>query len=236
MRIKPLPALFSLTLAASAQATVLTFDNGDNSTPTLCSFEISGGGPLQNCSNGTRISQSYGDQAGLLDVRYDTPRATAGVDRDWGLHWWDFGYNNLTGVLWAGTDDSNSLARIDLATLQAGRGVRLNGFDLGAYPNTTRGTTVEVRDLLTDDLLWSDTGNVGVSTAGDNVATAFAPSVYSVNGLRIEWRDSAFNVGIDNLDFTLDPPAVNGVPEPAAAFWWVGLAAAGVSWRRRRAA
>ena len=232
--LKPALALCALTLAIPAHATLLTFDNGNLTTPDLCTSASDGTGPLLGCGSGSRFSQGYGDQPGVLDVRYDTPRVTPAQDMDWGLYWWAASYNNLFGVLWAGTGDDDSLGRIDLAPLQAGLGVRLNGFDLGAYPNTTRTTTVEVRDLLTDDLLWSYGGAVGLSTPGENVATSFSPAVFSTHGLRIEWRDSAFNVGIDNIDFSLQSADVQGVPEPAAAVLWVGLAAAGARWRRRR--
>ena len=227
--------LVSLALTAavaSAQATVLTFDNGDRTAPQLCSNEVPGTGPLQRCGNGSPFSQAYGDVPGLLDVRYDTPRVSPDIPLDRSLQWWGADYNDLFGVLWATFNDSDSEARIDLVPLQPGRGVRLNGFDLGAWPNRTLPTTAEVRDLLTDQLLWSFEGSVG--DGGRH--RSFSPDVYSAGGLRISWRDSAFNVGIDNIDFTLDRPTVNGVPEPAGAAAWVALAAAGAGWRRRRRA
>jgi MYXO-CTERM domain-containing protein len=83
-------------------------------------------------------------------------------------------------------------------------------------------------------LLWTFSGDVGDLPL--NQHESFAPNVFSANGLRLQWRDSAFNVGLDNLDFSLERTVVNGVPEPEGALWWVGLAALGATWQRRRKA
>lgn len=218
----------ALLTTAPLHATVLTFDNGNTTTPTLCTADVGGTGPLTACSAGSSLSQSYGDQAGRIDVRYAMPR----VATPRSLLWWSTGYDDLFGVLWAIGDDSNSAARIDLVPLAAGEGVRLNGFDLGAFANATVPTTVEVRDLLTDALLWTFSGDIGDLPA--NQHESFAPDVFSANGLRLLWRDSAFNVGLDNLDFSLERAVVNDVPEPAGAVWWVAAAALAATWRRRR--
>ncbi len=218
----------ALLAAGPLHATVLTFDNGDNTTPTLCSADIAGNGPLTTCNAGSSFSQSYGDQAGRIDVRYAAPRSTTPRT----LLWWSSGYDDLFGVLWASGGDADSLARIDLAPLAAGEGVRLNGFDLGSFSSLTLPTTVEVRDLLTDALLWTFSGDIGDQAL--NQHESFAPNVFSANGLRLQWRDSAFNVGLDNLDFSLERAVANDVPEPEGALWWVALAALGASWHRRR--
>ena len=73
----------SLALLATGplHATVLTFDNGNTTTPTLCTADIGGNGPLTACNAGSSFSQSYGDQAGRIDVRYATPRAATSCTR-----------------------------------------------------------------------------------------------------------------------------------------------------------
>lgn len=232
MRPTPSRATCALSLAllftTPVHATVLTFDNGNTTTPTLCTADIGGTGPLTACSAGSSFSQSYGDQAGRIDVRYAMPR----VATPRSLLWWSTGYDDLFGVLWAVGSDNDSAARIDLVPLAAGEGVRLNGFDLGAFANGTVPTTVEVRDLLTDALLWTFSGDIGDLPL--NQHESFAPNVFSANGLRLQWRDSALNVGLDNLDFSLERAVVNGVPEPDGALWWVAAAAFAARWRQRR--
>ena len=68
--------------------------------------------------------------------------------------------------------------------------------------------------------------NAGVLVAASNSALG------SSLGIAIEWRDSAFNVGVDNIDFTVGPAAV---PEPStgALLLMGGLALIG-RWSRRR--
>ena len=121
-----------------------------------------------------------------------------------------------------------SQATIDLRPL-AGDSVELQGFDLGAYPDASRGTTVTVRDLVTDAVLFSFNGNVGTLPA--NQATHFTlAGVSSANGLRIQWQDSAYNVGIDNINFS-----VGAVPEPGTwAMLAAGLLGLGAVARRRK--
>lgn len=220
--------LSALALAAlasfgtSAQAYVLDFGNGPNA-PALCTSAADGSGPLITCGNGSNFSQSYGDVAGVVDVIYNAPRINATQT----LQWWSTSYNDLYGVLWATGGDANSLARIDLVPT-AGQFVTLNSFELGAWVNTTRATNIAISDLATGALLFSFTGDVGSATAG---ATLFTPNAVSTGGLRIEWRDSAFNVGIDNVSFDVSP-----IPETGTwALMAAGLAVVGAAARRRKA-
>mgnify|MGYP000879189515 CR=1 FL=1 len=209
---------------APAQALTLDFGNGPLA-PEICTNTGTGLGPLVGCTSGTYISQGYGDVAGVLDVVYDAPR----ISGDHSLRWWAEDYNNLYGVLWAEGGDANSQAVIDLHPLD-GNTVTLHGFDLGAYANTSRGTTLTVRDLASNALLFSHAGAVGSLPA--NLATHFTLSgVSSAHGLRIQWQDNAYNVGIDNISFS-----VGAVPEPGTwAMLAAGLLALGWLARRRRA-
>jgi len=220
------PAWLGLVLAASlapAHALTLDFGNGP-AAPTICSAAGNGQGALVGCTDSNYISQSYGDVAGVLDVVYHAPRIVG----DRGLRWWASDYNGLFGVVWADGGDGNSQATIDLRPL-AGDSVALQGFDLGAYPDASRGTMVTVRDLVTDAVLFSFNGNVGTLPA--NQATHFTlAGVSSANGLRIQWQDSAYNVGIDNINFS-----VGAVPEPGTwAMLAAGLLGLGAVARRRK--
>ncbi|OYU98102.1 MAG: PEP-CTERM sorting domain-containing protein [Burkholderiales bacterium PBB5] len=209
-------------LLAMPAAQAITLDFGQQSpAPTICTAVASGLGPLVSCGDGSYLSQTYGDLAGVVDVTYSAPRLSGES-----LHWWSTDYNTLYGVAWAGGGDANSLGRIELKPVVSGEVVTLQSFDLGAWPNSARGSTVTVYAIGGGTALFSWSGTVGQS---GNLPTHFTPGVSSATGLWIEWRDSAYNVGIDNIHYT-----VGAVPEPAA---WLSLAAGLVGlagWARRR--
>lgn len=187
-----------LVACSAAQAGVIDF----NQPSVACTAAVDGSGPTGSCGNYSYIAQSYGDVAGVLDVQYSAPRLTDPHS----LRWWDSNYNNLSGVAWADSSDGDSKARIDLVPLN-GQAVTLTHFDIGAYANTTRNTTLTV-SAIGGPVLYTYSGNVGVLPA--NVASSFDGSWSSATGIRIEWQDSAYNNGIDNITYQMTP-----VPEPA---------------------
>jgi hypothetical protein len=214
--------LFPLCLVGSTQAATLDFGTGP-SAPSLCSSSLDGSGPLTECTVVNYVSQSYGDVAGAVDVSYSN-NDPAVVDRS--LRWWDTNYNNLYGVLWADGGDSNSFARVEIKALVPGESVSLTGLDLGAWSNATRNTVLNVYAIGGAVLLFSYAGPVG---DGATAATHFTPNVAAVGGLWIEWQLSAYNVGIDNIEYS-----VSAVPEPATALSLLaGLAGLGALLRRR---
>lgn len=215
-------ALASLALVAgTSQAYVLDFGNGPDA-PSICSSTSDGLGATVACTTSTYVLQSYGDVGSVVDVSYAAPRV---VSDSRSLHWWSTDYNDLYGVLWADGGDSNSQARITLAPV-AGGVVTLTHFDLGAWVQTTRGTTVNVFEIGNATPLYTFSGNVGAGSAH----TSFDINVSSALGLQIEWQDSAYNVGIDNVTFT-----VGAIPEPSTyALMLAGLVACGAIAKRRR--
>lgn len=200
-------------MAMNTQAAVLTFDSG-----VACGST--------SCNNNSYVSQSYGDVAGSVDVSYvnvNNPNLS--------LRWWDSNYNNLRGVLWADGSDASSWARIEIRSLTGGN-VTLNGFDFGAYFNTSRDTHIRITNIGGDSLFYSYSGPVGSTV--NNSATAFVlGNVTAQGGLWIDWKNSAYNVGIDNIDYsvTATPP----VPEPETyAMLMAGLGLVGFMARRRK--
>lgn len=140
--------------------------------------------------------------------------------------WWNTGYNDLYSVVFANGGDASSHAVITLTPL-AGQRVTLTGFDVGAYYYTTLGTHIRVYEVGNPTALYSYDGPVG---SGSTTHWSFAGSISSSAGLQVDWYDSAWNVGVDNLAFS-----IAAVPEPStSALMLAGLALAGAAARRRR--
>jgi hypothetical protein len=205
-------ALSSLAAATAANALVIDFGTGPD-VPDICTSASDGSGSLVACGNYGYISQSYGDVAGLVDVSYSAPRQPSPNT----LYWWVSNYNNLYGVAFAPSNDADSQARIEIKALQPDSAVTLSSFMLGAYPSSTLNTTVNVTTIGGGTTLFSYSGPVGTGSVS---ATTFTPNVSASGGLWITFQDSAWNVGIDNINYT-----VTAIPEPATvAMLLAGLA------------
>jgi hypothetical protein len=221
----------SLALFASAaHAYTIDFGNDPSTLPSICSSSIDGSGAFIGCSNSSRINQAYGDVSGVVDVTYSEPRFLPAELRS--MEWWGPDYNNLYGVGYAEGGDADSKARIDLAAL--GGPLVLTHFDLGAWPNVSRNTHLNVYDLGTGAVLFTygaDILGLPVGTPPPiDLATSFDFALASSTGFRIEFYDSAFNVGIDNITFD----AVTAIPEPQTyATVMAGLALLGFVAKRR---
>jgi hypothetical protein len=191
----------ALTLIAglspvSVPATADVLDLGSTApAPTLCASSPEGLRSATQCGEYGYVLQSYGDVAGVVDVAYSAPKYPGQS-----LRWWDTNYNDPYGVLWATGSDTDSTAHIDITSLQAGRGSALTHFDVGAYSNSTRTTSITITDLANNGVRYSCGGGVGMA-GNQNVATPFDfdQPLFSAKGIGIEWKDSACNVGIDNI-------------------------------------
>ena len=211
-------ALFALlTLPTLGHAAVLTFPNSQ------CSVNPNGSGAASACSNFLYINQAYGDAANV-DITYKDLINTGSS-----LKWWDTNYSDLIGVAWGGNSDANGASsdRIEIKPLLGGT-VTLNGFDLGAYPNTALNTQLRIVDLVTNAVLLNYSAQT-IGTGG--IHTHFSPNISSANGVAIEWRDSGYNVGIDNIDFTVGTGGT--IPEPGSLAL-LGLGLLGLGFNRRK--
>lgn len=211
--LKLLGLLLSLQLSVPGLATADTLDFSGN----ICSASSDGSGAMTGCSTGSYINQNYGDTA-LVDVAYIS---ATGNNRS--LLFWTGGYNELQGVLYSEGGDGNSRARIILDAAD-GYVVNLDSFFLGAWSFAERGTNVIVSNG-TDTYTFS--GTVG----SNNLATLFSGfgNAGIGNTVTIEWYNSAYNVGIDNIQFS-----VAAVPEPqSVALMLAGLGLLGLVRRRQ---
>ena len=148
-------------------------------------------------TNWEEIAPTFGSVAGLLDVTYLDPQRSTNNFRFWA------GDYSGRPAAFAGTTDGGSTGVITL-TPTAGNTVSLSSFFLGSYVNANRGTSFYVDDLATPGIDFAS-GAVIVGATGLTVN----PGISSATGIRIGFGPNAYNVGINNISFSVTP-----VPEP----------------------
>lgn len=185
--------LFSASLA---QAAVLDFSGN------IC------GDGTQACGNYSAISQNYGDIAGQVDVVYDGHVSVPGSSN---LSWWD-NYTGQLGVAWGSNGGTSEI----FLSPSAGYQITLNSITFGSYAGVNRSSQYTLLDGNSNVLSPSNTFSL------INPLT-FALNVTSGSGIKIQWGPDAFDVGIDNINFTVSQINVNAVPLPAAV-WLFGSA------------
>lgn len=162
---------------------------------------------LAVCTDGSFISDTYGDVAGALAVSFRNLQGEPAVTE---LRYWNNGYGDLQGVAWTRRSDAVSEAEIFLKPL-GGRIVTLSAFDLGAFNNIARQSRFTILDGDFNVLFSS-----GPLTIPAQLHSHFEfKGLTTTNGIRIQWGPSAFNVAIDNIDFTASF-ASQAVPVPPA--------------------
>lgn len=190
LEIGRLVAAACLATALEVRADVLTFD-GD-----ICE--------ANPCSNGALIRNDYGDTASV-DVIYRNIAPNGLENR---LLFWFEGYSDLNRVAWTSGGDAASIAEIFLKPLFADATVTLNSFDLGSFFGS-RTTSYRILDGDENLLFSSD-----VFTVDGLIHSHLDVGLSSASGIRLQWGPSAFNVGIDNVNFTVRRET-NEVPGPA---------------------
>lgn len=216
--------LLCAAFGSSAQA--YTLDFGRSAAEPLVACTTTSG----VCSTFSRLQQSYGDVAGVVDVTTHSADGQA-------LTWWNDNYNDLYGVVFNNYYSAAEPAWVDLVPLAAGTAVNLSHFDMGGHLGKRNNVSVKVLDIGTGAELFSYLGSIG-SVANPNAGTwgqhtGFDVALSSFSGLRIQWADPAVaaNTAIDNISFTVGAP----VPEPASGMLLLaGLAGMGWVARRRR--
>jgi hypothetical protein len=224
--IRTVLSLSLCCLSSLTQAFEIDFGEGPG-MPAICTADSSGVGPLIACSAATHLSQSFADVDGVVDVSFLNPRLTP--YGEFSLGWFDRNYSNLFGVAYASFHNLlGSQGRVEIRALQPGASVTLDSFYLGAYLGI-HNTTVNVFNVDGSSLLFSHSGLVGGPGQGtNNFATLFVPQVSALGGIRIEWEDTAINVGIDRINYS-----VSSVAEPQSAVLLGCALIAGALFRRR---
>jgi hypothetical protein len=200
--------LLSLAFAAIAPA---------NAATVVLDFASS------NCTSGTSngcvFNQTYGDQPGL-DISYRSMNGVGNstVTRQ-GLQYWDSQYGNLTGVAWGGSSATFGVPEITFTLTQPGS-IRLNSLQYAGWPTSNRPTSFRVYDLNYVELF-----NSGAVTAPGQGNSTLTFNTGNTSGLRLQWGPDGYNVGIDNLSFSLNEP-LGAVPEPAT--WLMMIAGFGL--------
>ena len=144
-------------------------------------------------SNSTPIAQTFGDGA-TWDITY------LDVNANNSLLNWSTGYHNTTGVLWASGNDASSWGRITI-TPTSGNQVTVNTFDLSPY--LSNGPS-----FGTNWAVYAVGGSAAWTPETLTALKTLSPSFTSSAGVVIEWRNSAYNVGIDNINFEVDRKSV----------------------------
>jgi hypothetical protein len=138
------------------------------------------------------------------------------------LQTWGVGYIGTTDVLWVGPNDPDSWGRITI-TPTAGHQISLASFDLSPYQGS-----------YSSDWAAYTLGGAPTFTTGQiNGLTTINSPLTSTAGVVIEWKNSAYNVGIDNINFSVTA----AVPEPETyGLMFAGLGMLGALARHRKKA
>jgi len=187
------------------------------------------------CAQYGPIDQSYGDAVGV-DVTWGTN------DPNELMQYWDNDYSDLTHVGFAGVNTSSSVGVIKIEAT-GGSTITFLGFDLGSYQDypeyctTAQGT--DYTDWCYDrSTSWSiqEIGGLILDSSRPIVVggnhTSVDVNFESTTGFLINWGPDGYDVGIDNIAFSVSSTTV---PEPGSLAL-LGLGLAGLGWSRRKKA
>lgn len=170
-------------------------------------------------ANWADISPSFGSIAGEVAVSYADPQRNLST-----LRYWQGGYSGGHSAAFAGTGEGST--GVIYLTPLSGNSVTLNSFFLGSYLDANRASSYYIDNLSTPGIDQTS-GSITIGATGLTVT----PNISSTQGIVIHFGPTAYNVGINHINFSVTP-----VPEPDAyALLLAGLGLIATIARRRRA-
>ncbi|UJP03953.1 MAG: FxDxF family PEP-CTERM protein [Nitrosomonas sp.] len=217
----------AVLLAASAHATVLTFDL-DPGLPNYGDIPGTYGDNVNAASDAVGSYLTGNGYTPNVTTEYRTWQISTDTVAYNNLDFWATGYGDLTNVAFS-VVSGDHFAEITLVP-EPGWAIRLNSFDIGGY-NVSDHPNSQVRILDgTSNTVLIDYSPLTILGSG-GTHSSFTPGLTYNGPLSIRFGYNDWNVGIDNINFD----QVTAVPEPETyAMLLAGLGLIGFMARRRK--
>ena len=222
-----------LILATAAAAALLA--GTASATTYVLDFTGNSGSVPEDFGDNTEVDLSY---RAFVASGWGPGQADSGA-----VQFWTTGYGDLPGAAWTANNGARGEIRIEVdATVP----VSIDSFDMGAWTTADQDAQWYIYDLAGTQLL-QDSGTA--PSSGGRLSVA--PNVSAQGGLIFQWGEDAWDIGLQNFQFTVGqsstpvvvsqqspnpgPQRPSVIPVPAAApLLLTGAALLGVLRLRRR--
>lgn len=158
------------------------------------------------------IPDTFGDNA-QADLSYRAIDASGygDVGTIGQVFFWNTGYGDLNGAAWGGPNPSHAEIRIEAKA--PGESVTLDSFDMGGW------AADEDAQWRLFDLSWNLIGSGSGIAPNTGGRLSVAPGIGAVGGVIFQWGEDSWDVGVQNVTYTVSGVAV---PLPAPALMLIG--------------